>query len=219
MFLYSLRTSIGSAPITAILYNGDTLLDLAARETGNFENWIQVAGINNLTPPYPGPTNQAVAQSGRQLYMPGSSVQVGSSGTPPSYPNDAMGTDYWFGPINGIQPAWNGDIPLITGLLNFAAALGRRIQTPIGALTYHQEYGSRIPGEVGAVQAADEAAKLAAFGKAALAADKRTGRILSATASVQPGFLATFAGVVNPIGPSQNPVQIVASITPNGTAR
>ena len=215
-FLFSLRTSVANAPITAILSNNDTLLDLAARETGSFENWTTIASINGLTPPYPGPTNQAVAQSGRQLYMPGSSVTTGAGGTPPSYPDSAMGTDYWFGPINGVQPAWNGDIPLITGLLNFAAALGRRIQTPIGSLTYHTEYGSRIPGEVGAVQSADEASRLAAFGKAALAADKRTGRVLSATATTEPGFLATFAGSVAPIGPGTTPVQFSTTVTTPG---
>lgn len=215
-FLFSLRTSVANAPITAILSNNDTLIDLAARETGNFENWTTIAAINGLTPPYPGPTNQAVAQSGRQLYMPGSNITLSAGGTPPSYPDSALGTDYWFGPINGVQPAWNGDIALITGLLNFAAALGRRIQTPIGSLAYHHEYGSRIPSEVGAVQSIDEAKRLAAFGKAALAADKRTGRILSAVATVQPGTLATFAGVVNPIGPGTNPVQFQTTITTPG---
>lgn len=216
VFLFSLRTSIASAPVTAILSNNDTLIDLAARETGNFENWTTIAAINGLGPPYPGPTNQAVAQSGRPLYMPGSSIVTGAGGTPPSYPNDSMGSDYYFGPINGVQPPWNGDIPLVTGLLNFAGALGRRLQTPIGSLAYHQEYGSRIPGEVGAVQSTDEAARLAAFGKAALAADRRTGRILSATATVYPGSLATFVGRVNPIGPNQTPVNILESITAPG---
>jgi hypothetical protein len=215
-FLFSLRTSIANAPITAILSNNDTLIDLAARETGNFENWTEIAAINGLTPPYPGPTNPAVAQSGRQLYMPGSNVTLSAAGNPPLYPNDVLGTDYYFGPINGVQPSWNGDIPLITGLLNFAAALGRRIQTPIGALAYHQEYGSRIPGEVGAIQSIDEASRLAAFGKAALAADKRTGRILSAIATVTPPFEASFAGVVNPIGPGTNPVQFSTTITTPG---
>lgn len=216
IFLYSLRTVINSAPMTAILTNNDTLLDLAARETGNFENWVQIASINSLKPPYPGPTNQTIAQQGRQLYMPGSSVKIGASDVAPSYPNDAMGTDYWFGPINGIQPMWKGDIALITGLINFAGALGRRLQTPIGSLVYHQEYGSRIPGEVGSVQTIDEAERIAAYGKAALAADKRTGQILSAKAAVFPGSLATFAGVVTPIGPGTNPVQIDTQITPTG---
>jgi hypothetical protein len=215
-FLYSLRTSLNSVPVTAILSNNDTLLDLAARETGDFNQWTAIAAANALKPPYPGPTNQAIALSGRQLYMPGSGVQIGPTESPPSYPNDALGTDYLFGPINGKQPPWMGDIPLITGLLNFAMALGRRIQTPIGSLTYHQEYGSRIPGEVGAVQSGDEAARLAAFGKAALAADRRTGRVLLATASVEPGQLATFNGVVNPIGPALNPVQIHTVVTTPG---
>lgn len=217
VFLYSLRTVINSAPMTAILTNNDTLLDLAARETGDFENWVKIASINSLKPPYPGPTNQTLAQKGRQLYLPGSSVTIGASDVAPSYPNDAMGTDYWFGPINGNQPMWKGDIPLITGLINFAGALGRRLQTPIGSLVYHQEYGSRIPAEVGSIQTIDEANRIAAYGKAALAADKRTGQILSAKAAVFPGSLATFAGVVTPIGPGTNPVQINTQITPTGS--
>jgi hypothetical protein len=216
LFLFSLRTAIGSAPVTAVLSNNDTLLDLAARQTGNFENWTTIAAINALTPPYPGPTNQAVALSGRQLYMPGSAVTVGASAAPPSYPDSAMGTDYYLGPINGAQPPWNGDIPLIRGLLNFAISLGRRLQTPIGALTYHQEYGSRIPAEVGAVQSADESSRLAAFGVAAIKADKRTGRVLFAEASTQPGFLATFNATVQPVGPSSTAVQVLQNITPPG---
>jgi hypothetical protein len=214
IFLRSLKTSVGGAPITAALNNGDTLMDQAARETGDFETWTDIARINNILPPYPGPTNQAISQSGRILYMPGSNVVLGANQTPPAYPDSVMGVDYYFGPINGIQPSWNGDLALIRGLLNFSQALGRRLQTPLGSLVYHQDYGSRIPAEVGSVQSTDEAARLAAFGKAALAADARTGRILSARATTEPGLLATFAGVVVPIGPGATPVTVNSIISP-----
>ena len=214
LFLCSLRTTVGTPPSTARLNNTDTLMDLAARETGNFEQWVAIAAANGLTPPYPGPTNQAVALSGRQMFLPGAGVQIGATGTPPSYPNDGMGVDWWFGPINGPQPAWNGDVATIGGFANFAQALGRRLQTPIGSLVYHQDYGSRIPGEVGGVQSTDEAPKLAAFGKAAISADKRTARVLSATASVSPGMSASFSGVVQPIGPGSLPIDVSTGIAP-----
>jgi len=214
MFLYSLNTAAGSQPTTARLRNADSLQDLAARQTGSFDNWPAIAAANALSPPYPGPTNPAVALSGQQLYMPGSGVQVGAAGTAPNYDNLTLGVDYDFGPINGLQPGWNGDIPLIAGLYNYARAIGRRLQTPLGALVYHQNYGSRIPPEVGAIQDSTEAARLAEYGRSAMAADPRTGAVLYATATVQPGFLATFSGGVTPIGPSAVTVQVSAAISP-----
>ena len=214
MFLYSLNTAAGTQPTTARLRNADSLQDLAARQTGSFDNWPAIAAANALSPPYPGPTNPAVALSGRQLYMPGSGVQVGAAGAAPNYDNLTLGVDYDFGPINGLQPGWSGDIPLIAGLYNYARAIGRRLQTPLGALVYHQNYGSRIPPEVGAIQDSTEAARLAEYGRSAMAADPRTGAVLYATATVQPGFLATFSGGVTPIGPSAVTVQVSAAISP-----
>jgi hypothetical protein len=213
LLLYAISTAVGSAPVTAILRNAETLLDLAARELGNFENWPQIVSANALQPPFPGPTNQNVALAGQQLYMPGSNVQIGANTTPPTYPNSVMGVDYNFGPINGSQPAWTGELPTLTGYLNFAAALGRRLQTPLGSLVYHRNYGSRIPPEVGAIQSLQEAQKLIVLASAAINADTRTGRILSVTGSVQPGFLATINAVVIPKGPSATPVSISTPIS------
>jgi len=214
LFLYSLNTSAGAQPSTAQLRNTDSLQDLAARQTGSFENWPAIAADNALSPPYPGPTNPTVALSGQQLYLPGSGVQVGAAGSGPSYDNLTLGVDYDFGPINGAQPPWQGDISLIAGLYNFARAIGRRLQTPLGALVYHQEYGCRIPPEVGAIQDSTEAARLAEYGRSAMAADPRTGSVLYATATVQPGFLATFSGGVSPVGPNPTGVPVTVSISP-----
>lgn len=216
-FLYAIRPSAAQQPIVASLRNTDSLADLAARQTGGFDNWTDIASINSLLPPYPGPTNQTIAQSGQKLFMPGSNVAVGANSAPPDYDSLILGTDYDFGPINGSQPTWLGDIPLITGLQNFARAIGRRLQTPLGSLIYDPTYGSRIPGEVGAVQSTAEAARLASYGQSAIAADPRTGTIQSVIATVQPGFLATFSAVVQPIGPSLTPVQVSGVITPPGT--
>jgi hypothetical protein len=209
LLLYAINTAVGGIPVTAILNNQDTLLDLAARELGNFEDWSQIANINALSPPYPGPTNTTAALSGKQLFMPGSNIQIGSNITPPTYPDSVMGVDYYFGPINGPQPAWTGNLAILTGFLNFAAALGRRIQTPLGALVYHSNYGSRLPGEIGAIQSTDESAKLEAFASAAINADKRTGSILSISSAVQPGtMLANITALVQPVGPSSTPVAL-----------
>ena len=211
--LLSLRSVQTSQVLTAELRRNETLMDLAARAGGGFENWSRIAALNNIQPPWPGPTNQGVAASGLQLLMPGSSLPA--SGVPaPSYQANVLGIDYDFGPINAPQLPWIGDFPLIVGYSNYARALGRRLQTPVGSLIYHTGYGSRIPGEVGAVQSSSEAARLSAFGNAALKADPRTAYVVSSTASVQPGFLASFSGTVMPVGPGANAVSVNQTINP-----
>ena len=203
-------------PLTATLRNNESLADLAARTTGNFENWPAIAALNRLSPPYPGPSNPAIALSGKNLFVtnglttPGVSPDPDDSGV--SYFTDVLGADWDWGPINGAQPPWTGDIPLIIGYLNFARAIGRRLQTPLGALVFHSGYGSRIPPEVGAIQAVDEAARLLQYGNSAVLADSRTGSILNSQATTQPGFLATYAALIAPVGPGAEPVGVTAEI-------
>jgi hypothetical protein len=212
--LLSLRTPSVGAVSTATLGLNDTLMDLAARNGGDFEQWSQIAAINGLQPPYPGPTNQAVALSGQQLVLPASGT-ITSGAAVPSYAANVLGTDWDFGPINGPQPVWTGEIPLITGYRNFARAIGRRLQTPIGTLIYHPTFGSRIPGEVGNIMSQNEASRLAAFGAAAINADPRTGAVLSyrATSNGQPQ-ISTFWALVQPIGPGATSVEVNETISP-----
>lgn len=211
VFLLTLRQPQLAQVSLATLRNNETLQDLAARSVGDFEQWRSIATLNGLTPPYPGLGNAALA--GQDLLLPGSSAAVSGTATP-SYAANVLGTDYDFGPINGSMPAWTGDFNLITGLLNFARAIGRRVQTPLGSLVYHSAYGSRIPGEVGAIAGQGEAAKLAAYAQSAINADPRTGKILSCTAQVQPGFLASVTAIVQPIGAAASPVSVNETISP-----
>ena len=214
--LLSLRSPVGTtAPNLATLRVGESLQDLATRTTGDFEDWQAIAALNGLTPPYPGASNQALALNGNaQLLLPTPGSAPASGAPVPSYAANVLGTDWDFGPINGSPPGWTGDVPLITGNLNFARAIGRRIQTPLSSLIYHSDYGSRIPDEVGAVQGDDEAPKLAQFGRAAVVADPRTGYVVSCTATTEPGFLASVSIAVQPIGPGSTPVVVNETISP-----
>jgi hypothetical protein len=212
--LLSLRSPTASIPNFATLNIGQSLQDLAARQTGNFENWIAIANLNGISPPYPGASNTAMALKGAQLLLPATSGVTASGAPVPSYEANILGTDWDFGPINGNLPPWLGDIPLITGYLNFSRAIGRRLQTPLNALIYHSKYGSRIPPEVGAVQGANEAARLARLGDSAVQADPRTGSIVRSKATTQPGFLATYEASIQPIGPGATPVNVNETISP-----
>lgn len=210
-FLLSLRRPQSQRPNLATVRQNDSLMDVAARSTGNFEQWASIAAANALVPPYPGPSNPALV--GKSLLVPQGGA-LPPPGPTPTYAANVLGTDFDFGPINGNMPAWNGDYQLISGYLNFARAIGRRIQTTLASLAYHTDYGSRIPPEVGAVQDESESAKLAQYGIYAIQSDPRTGNIANATASTRPGFLATFQALVTPIGPNATPVQVNETINP-----
>ena len=215
LLLLSLRGVSPTAPGIATLNVGQSLQDMSAQRTGNFENWSAIAALNGLQAPYPGGSNNALALAGTQFMLPPAGGGPVVTGVPvPTYAANTLGTDWDFGPINGSMPPWLGDIPLITGYLNFARAIGRRLQTPLGTLIYHTNYGSRIPPEVGATQGAGEAPRLARLGVSAIESDPRTAGVSSVIATVQPGFLATFAATVTPIGPGVQSVNVNETIGP-----
>ena len=203
--LLSFRSKSVSQPSTGVLRNAESLMDFAARTTGNFENWSDIAALNNIQPPYPGPTNLNIALEGKQLFTAG--VPSGNN-TKASYEVNVLGTDYDWGPINGPQPPWLGDISLITGYFNFRQAIGRRLQTPLGGLIYHTDYGCSIPAEIGAIQSSDEAAKINEYGKSAIRGDPRTGSILSASTTLTPPFSAHFIAKLSPKGPGAQSVDV-----------
>jgi hypothetical protein len=213
--LLSLRQpAIGVVNLGALL-NNDTLMDFAARETGNFENWTGIATENVLQPPWTGPGGAAY---GSQLYIPVPGSAPPTAGVPqPTYAANVLGTDIYIGPINGEMPPWNGDFQLTTGYANLAISLGRRLQTTLGTLIYHSDFGSRIPPEVGNVQDDATAGHIASYGLSALMSDPRVLSVLSATATiVQPSGLGevAFNGVVQPIGQGALGVSVNQVISP-----
>lgn len=198
--------------------NGETLMDIAARALGDFEQWQAIASLNGLFPPYIAPVSSpGVAAWGSQLILPAPGTQLSSVGAVPSYTINYLGTDFYTGPINGEMPPWSGDYELITGYRNLSWALGRRIQTTLASLIYHSTYGSRIPPEVGAVQDTTTVGAIAAYGMSALASDPRVIKVLSATASGSNGEV-NFEGVVQPggFGSLSTSVNEVISNVPNG---
>lgn len=183
------------------LLTGESLMDVASRTLGNFEQWIDIAELNGLVPPYVGVNSSpGIAGWGSRLILPTPGAAVSALGVPPSYTVNYLGIDLYIGPINGEMPHWRGDFETILGYSNLRWALGRRIQTTQGSLIYHPQYGSRIPPEVGAVQDNATAGHVAAFGKSAILADPRVERVLSATATLKTGSQIAFVASVQPGG-------------------
>lgn len=198
----------------ATLRDGETLQAFAQRTTGNFENWVTIAQINNLVPPYVnyGPTPiPGTVMPGQSLFLP-----PGPSTIPTSYNQNILGTDLNFGPPYGDMPPFTGDIDFLTGTANYLTALLRRVLTQIRTYPYNSQYGSRLPGEVGNAYSEAETGRLAAYLKATLLQDPRTASVPSITASFAPQtqtFSAT-ASVV-PIG-NNPPLPFNVSVSSNG---
>ena len=179
---------------------GESLMDVAARGLGNFELWQDIATLNGLKPPYVGPVGApGIAGWGAKLLLPAPSTALSAVGTAPSYEQNFLGTDIYFGPINGVMPTWTGDYQTITGYGNLAWALGRRLQTTITSLIYHPLFGSRIPPEVGAVYTNVTAGNIVAYGKSAILSDGRVAAVPSAAASGSNGLIS-FTAQVQPAG-------------------
>lgn len=209
LFILILRSPNVQQISTATLGQGQTLVDLANLVLGDYEQWTDIATVNNLTPPYisangaPGTT-----QAGKKLVMPTSGTAASSTGTPPNYLTNFLGVDLFIGQINGQMPPWTGDFQTIIGFDNLKISLGRRLQTTIGTLLFHPEFGSRIPPEVGNIQSSKSAGQIAAFAASAIASDPRIESVTSVQAVAQPNFAIQISASCQPRGFGSTPVSV-----------
>ena len=170
-------------PAASALRSNESLMDFAARTTGDYSNWVIIAQANSLLPPYigtvPGPN---VATPGQQLYLP----PYSNTNLPVSdYATAYLGTDWDFGlpgANNNTLIVWFGDFSLISGTNNLLGALYRRILTPLGSLIYHQLYGSQIPAQAGNITTVSEATLLSSFLRTCLLSDPRIQSVNQITA-------------------------------------
>lgn len=207
-----------TSPINLVtLKVGQTLQDIASQYLGNFELWPQIAYLNNLQPPYVGPMSipGQVCGWGQQLLLPVVGTNLAPVGNIPSYINNFLGIDIYFGPVNGDMPEWAGDFQTISGYDNLRWALGRRLQTTLGSLIYHPSYGSRIPPEIGNVQTVNTGGLINSFGISAIKGDPRVSSVISAITSLLPNFAVSFQASVQPGGYGTTPVALNEVLQPN----
>lgn len=201
VLVVNLRQAIPSTVSTVTVRNNDSLMSIAARALGDYTQWQAIANANNLLPPYIAATaSPGVAGWGQSIYLPvtqGAQTNVSAA----SYEATYLGTDIWYGPINQDMQIWTGDLPLIASYQNLAFSLGRRLQTTLGSLIYHSDFGSRIPPEIGNITTSSLLGYLGAYAESALASDPRVNRILSLSVNSSDGYLITIAGTVLPNGP------------------
>ncbi len=215
VLVVNLTQAVPSVVNTVTVRNNDSLMAIAARTLGDYTQWQTIAQANNLIPPYIAATSSAgVAGWGQQIYLPT------SSGTPTTVPPAAyeatfLGTDFWYGSINSDMLPWTGDLLTISGNQNLAFSLGRRLQTTLGTLIFHSDFGSRIPPEVGNITTQDTAGQLGAFVQSALSSDNRVAQVLSVNVTVLASYAINIASTVLPKGLTGNySVSVNANLNP-----
>lgn len=209
VFLLVLRQPRVSQVNLAPVQQGDNLMDVAARSLGDFEQWSKIAAINGLDPPYTGTqAASGIATYGSQILLPTAGSSVSPVGSAPNYFTNFLGVDLLLGPLGQPMLPWQGDFQTIAGYSNLSLSLGRRVQTSLGSLVYHSNYGSLLPPEVGNVQVSYEAGKIAAFGISALRSDPRVAKVISATATILDNGQISFVAVVQPAGFGSQPIPV-----------
>lgn len=126
-----------------ILRQGETLRTLAARELNTAARWYELAELNDLRMPY---ITETFAEADR---IPGTAIWGDTILVPwfgnaerVKSPPAVFGTDVKV--RNGKLAADAGDLALVSGADNAVQALGNRIKTMRGELTYHPYYGSLV---------------------------------------------------------------------------
>jgi hypothetical protein len=196
-------SSASASGANAVLsQQGQGLMDIASQQLGSFESWRSITGS------LPAPWGADALAAGTQVML-----TSGSSGLTQAA---ILGTDIDLGPLGTAIPGWTGDLPITVGLSNYRGALARRLTTSLGALIYHQTYGSRIPPELGQILTTGAQSLITAYGKSALASDPRTQAVISASTAMLSGQpnAVLFSAQVQPVGPGLTPVQVNEVVAP-----
>lgn len=214
----SLRQTAASNVHLGTVRKGDTLMTFANRMLGDYTAWRDIAQINGLEPPYISNTpGSKVATPGQQLFLPSpnrSGQLSPQTGPIASYVNNYLGVDKYLGQLNQPMLTWTGDFQTISGYDNLAISLGRRLQTTMSHLIYHNMFGSRIPPQVGKAMSNNELALIQEYAKSSLSSDPRVNKVLSATAIQKPNYAIELKAVVLPNGLGQEQVTVNEVIGP-----
>jgi phage baseplate assembly protein W len=97
--------------------------------------------------------NLAPAYQTTQVLAPGQWIQIPRTGATAStqlpVPQDPLGTDLAVTAAGQLQWTATGDLATVGGITNLLAALGRRLDSALGTLPLHPQYGSGLPTVIG----------------------------------------------------------------------
>lgn len=164
---------------------GDTLQNVAMRELGDENRWVELVWLNDLHWPYltddQTQVSEKVVLTGNLIRVPAPSgmVDISRDQAEPGqiYERDILMKN------RRVQLDAFGDIAVVAGVKNLSQQLRHRINTPTGQLRRHPQYGCRIHELRGKVNGPLAAHLAAEYVKVAIKAEYRIARIRSVVAS------------------------------------
>lgn len=164
---------------------GDTLQDVANRELGDENRWIELVWLNDLLYPY---LTDDSSQVTANVLLNGSLIRVPSTAglnavtRDQSEPGQVYERDMKMENRRLVLDN-EGDIAVVAGVANLKQQLQHRFDTPKGQLRRHPEYGCRIHELRGKVNGPLAAHLAREYVKTAINAEYRISRIVALSAS------------------------------------
>lgn len=162
---------------------GDTLQNVAMRELGDENRWIELVWLNNLHTPYltddQSNTDPKVLVTGSLIKVP---ATAGQNAQDPSTPGQIYERDIKMVNRRLVLDS-SGDIAVVAGVKNLTQQLKHRINTPTGQARRHPAYGCRIHELRGKVNGPLAAHLAREYLKTAVKAEYRISSIRSLVAS------------------------------------
>lgn len=160
----------------------DTLQQLAARELGDATLWVVIAELNGLQPPYvtgdPLLASATVVLYGAILMVPSASSQISVSSNPELVFEQDIAL------LDGELFDSNGDIATVVGSANLAQALQNRVDTDLGELDFHLDYGCKARSLLGVMGGPNGSMVAGEYVRASVKADPRVQDVTSVVVTV-----------------------------------
>lgn len=162
---------------------GDTLQTIALRELGDASRWPELISYNNLVPPF---ITDTAALAAPGVLITGSTIMVPAPTrvSVETDPESVLGTDAQLGQYGELLTTDGGDFAVVSGGQNLMQALTNRLDTEVGDLMFHPEYGNPARRLIGKVNGPTRGLVGAQVVRAAVALDPRVVRATSASAKV-----------------------------------
>lgn len=163
-------------------FRDDTLQQIAFREMGNANLWVDLVQLNELRPPFITNDPDLIVPG---VLLAGNPIKVlvpAPFVTSTQDPDDIFLTDAVLS-NKMLDATKDGDLLLVSGIPNLRQALNHALVTERGDLSFHPRYGSMIPRIIGEVSSPVATLMAADYAKSVVGSDPRISSVIESKAA------------------------------------